>query len=171
MEKGLNPFYFDKIRFVQTVEESMKLTRDETPHVVISASGMCEAGRILHHLRHGIHNSKNTILIVGFMAQHTLGRRIEELGAQVAEDPGSPSPDVKILGKSYPLSARVEKIGGFSAHADKHELDRLVTQSNLDIDKIAIVHGEESQSRALAAHLKENGYDAVIPAPGEVVSF
>jgi metallo-beta-lactamase family protein len=69
------------------------------------------------------------------------------------------------------LAARVEKIEGFSAHADKHELDRLVTESNLDIDRIAIVHGEESQSRAFAAHLKENGYDAVIPAPGEVVSF
>jgi metallo-beta-lactamase family protein len=171
LEKGLNPFYFDKIRFVQTVEESMNLTRDETPHVVISASGMCEAGRILHHLRHKIHNPKNTILIVGFMAQHTLGRRIEELSAQATEESGKSVPDVKILGKSYPLAARVEKIEGFSAHADKHELDRLVTESNLDIDRIAIVHGEESQSRAFAAHLKENGYDAVIPAPGEVVSF
>ncbi|MDT8377428.1 MAG: MBL fold metallo-hydrolase [Desulfotignum sp.] len=171
LEKGLNPFYFDKIRFVQTVEESMNLTRDETPHVVISASGMCEAGRILHHLRHKIHNPKNTILIVGFMAQHTLGRRIEELGAQAAEESGKPVPDVKILGKSYPLSARVEKIEGFSAHADKHELYRLVKQSNLEIDKVAIVHGETSQSTAFAAHLKKNGYDAIIPAPGDVVSF
>jgi metallo-beta-lactamase family protein len=171
LEKGLNPFYFDKIRFVQTVEESMNLTRDETPHVVISASGMCEAGRILHHLRYKIHNPKNTILIVGYMAQHTLGRRIEELGEQAAEANGSEVPEVKILGKSYPLAARVEKIEGFSAHADKHELMRFVTQSNLDIDKIAVVHGEESQSKAFAADLREHGYDAVIPVPGEVVSF
>jgi metallo-beta-lactamase family protein len=171
LEKGLNPFYFDKIRFVETVEESMRLNRDETPHVVISASGMCEAGRILHHLRHKVHNPKNTILIVGYMAQHTLGRRIEELGAQAAEEPGSPVPEIKILGKSYPLAARVEKIEGFSAHADRHELDRLVSQSNLEIGKIAIVHGEESQSKAFAAHLKGNGYDAVIPGPGDVLSF
>jgi metallo-beta-lactamase family protein len=171
LEKGLNPFYFDKIRFVQTVEESMNLTRDETPHVVISASGMCEAGRILHHLRYKIHNPKNTILIVGYMAQHTLGRRIEELGEQSAEANGSEVPEVKIFGKSYPLAARVEKIEGFSAHADKHELMRFVTQSNLDIDKIAVVHGEESQSKAFAADLREHGYDAVIPAPGDIVSF
>jgi metallo-beta-lactamase family protein len=171
LEKGLNPFYFDKIRFVQTVEESMNLTRDETPHVVISASGMCEAGRILHHLRYKIHNPKNTVLIVGFMAQHTLGRRIEELGAQAAREPGSPVPDVKILGKAYPLAARVEKIDGFSAHADKHELDRVVTGSNLEIGRIALVHGEESQSRAFAAHLKEKGYDAFIPASGDVLSL
>jgi metallo-beta-lactamase family protein len=171
LEKGLNPFYFDKIRFVQTVEESMNLTRDETPHVVISASGMCEAGRILHHLRYKIHNPKNTVLIVGFMAQHTLGRRIEELGARAAREPGSPVPDVKILGKSYPLAARVEKIDGFSAHADKHELDRLVTQSNLEIGRIALVHGEESQSKAFAAHLKGKGVDVLIPAPGDVLSL
>jgi metallo-beta-lactamase family protein len=171
LEKGLNPFYFDKIRFVQTVEESMNLTRDETPHVVISASGMCEAGRILHHLRYKIHNPKNTILIVGYMAQHTLGRRIEELGEQAAEENGSTVPEVKIFGKSYPLAARVEKIEGFSAHADKHELMRFVTQSNLDIDKIAIVHGEESQSNAFAADLREHGYDAFIPAPGDIVQF
>jgi metallo-beta-lactamase family protein len=171
LEKGLNPFYFDKIRFVQTVEESMNLTRDETPHVVISASGMCEAGRILHHLRYKIHNPKNTILIVGYMAQHTLGRRIEELGEQAAEENGSAVPEVKIFGKSYPLAARVEKIEGFSAHADKHELMRFVTQSNLDIDKIAIVHGEESQSNAFAADLREHGYDAFIPAPGDIVQF
>ncbi|MEA2059874.1 MAG: MBL fold metallo-hydrolase [Thermodesulfobacteriota bacterium] len=171
LEKGLNPFYFDKITFVQTVEESMALTQDDTPHVVISASGMCEAGRILHHLRYNIHNPKNTILIVGYMAQHTLGRRIEELGAQAVQSPGSSLPDVKILGKSYPLAARVKKLEGFSAHADKHELNRLVTESHLEIGKIAVVHGEESQSKAFAAHLKENGYDAFIPAAGDVVSF
>jgi metallo-beta-lactamase family protein len=149
----------------------MRLSRDETPHVVISAAGMCEAGRILHHLRFKIHNPKNTILIVGYMAEHTLGRRIEELGAQAVQEPGSPVPEVKILGKSYPLAARVEKIEGFSAHADKHELDRLITQSNLEIGKIAVVHGEASQSNAFAAHLKEKGYDAVIPGPGDVLSF
>ncbi len=171
LEKGLNPFYFDKIKFVETVEESMALTRDETPHVVISASGMCEAGRILHHLRYKIHNPKNTILIVGYMAEHTLGRRIQELGAQAAENKNSQDfPEVKILGKSYPLAARVESIGGFSAHGDKHELDKIVTESNLNIGKFAIVHGEASQSSAFAGHLKQKGYDVVIPAFGDRIT-
>jgi metallo-beta-lactamase family protein len=80
LEKGKNPFYFDRIKFVESVEESMALTRDQSPHVVISASGMCEAGRILHHLRHKIHDRKNTILLVGYMAQHTLGRRLGRTG-------------------------------------------------------------------------------------------
>ncbi|MFO7913649.1 MAG: MBL fold metallo-hydrolase [Desulfotignum sp.] len=165
LEKGLNPFYFDKVRFVQSVEESMALTREQTPHVVISASGMCEAGRILHHLRYKIHNPKNTILMVGYMAEHTLGRRLQELGTSAAENKDAQSPpEVKILGKSYPLAARVESIGGFSAHGDKHELDKLVTQSNLNIGKIAIVHGEASQSSAFARHLEQKGYDVFIPA-------
>ncbi|MFN2358212.1 MAG: MBL fold metallo-hydrolase RNA specificity domain-containing protein [Desulfotignum sp.] len=172
LEKGLNPFYFDKIRFVESVEESMALNRDETPHVVISASGMCEAGRILHHLRHKIHNPKNTILIVGYMAQHTLGRRIEELGTEAAENSSSKNlPEVKILGKTYPLAARVEKIGGFSAHGDKNELDKIITQSNLNIAKIAVVHGEESQSKAFSTHLGQKGYDAFIPAPGDRIAL
>jgi len=173
LEKGLNPFYFDKIKFVASVEESMKLTQDETPHVVISASGMCEAGRILHHLRYKIHNPKNTILLVGYMAQHTLGRRIEEMGMAFANGDASSQapPEVKILGKAYPLKARVEKIGGFSAHGDKHELERIITGSNLNIKKIGIVHGETSQSQAFENRLREKGYDTFIPAPGDRVSF
>ncbi|HKK99327.1 MAG TPA: MBL fold metallo-hydrolase [Desulfotignum sp.] len=171
LEKGLNPFYFDKIKFVESVEESMALTRDESPHVVISASGMCEAGRILHHLRYKIHNPKNTILMVGYMAEHTLGRRIQELGARAAENKnGQDTPEVKILGKIYPLAAKVESIGGFSAHGDKHELDKIVTESNLNIGKIAIVHGEASQSSAFARHLGQKGYDVFIPALGDRIT-
>ncbi len=173
LEKGLNPFYFDKVKFVASVEESMRLTRDETPHVVISASGMCEAGRILHHLRYKIHNPKNTILLVGYMAQHTLGRRIEEMGMGLANGDASSQapPEVKILGKAYPLKARVAKIGGFSAHGDKHELERIITGSNLNIKKIGIVHGEISQSQAFEKRLREKGYDTFIPAPGDRVTI
>jgi metallo-beta-lactamase family protein len=132
---------------------------------------MCEAGRILHHLRHKIHNPKNTILMVGYMAEHTLGRRIQELGAQAAENKNSREPpEVKILGKIYPLAARVESIGGFSAHGDKHELDKIVTESNLNIGKIAIVHGEAAQSTACARHLGQKGYDVFIPAFGDRIT-
>ncbi|MCP4721446.1 MAG: MBL fold metallo-hydrolase, partial [Desulfobacteraceae bacterium] len=173
LENGLNPFYFGGIKFVETVEESMKLTRDDTPHVVISASGMCEAGRILHHLRYKIHDPKNTILLVGYMAQHTLGRRIEEMGMALSNGDASAQepPEVKILGKAYPLKARVEKIGGFSAHGDKHELMRIITGSNLNIQKIGIVHGESSQSLAFEKRLQKKGYDTFIPAPGDRVSI
>ncbi|MCG8635227.1 MAG: MBL fold metallo-hydrolase [Desulfobacterales bacterium] len=168
LEKGLNPFYFDKIKFVASVEESMKLTRDEVPHVVISASGMCEAGRILHHLRYKIHDPKNTVLLVGYMAQHTLGRRLEEMG--LGHDNGdapADAPEVKILGKAYPLKARVEKIGGFSAHGDRHELMRIITRSNLNVKNIGIVHGEADQSETFAKRLTEKGYNTFIPGPGD----
>jgi metallo-beta-lactamase family protein len=173
LEKGENPFQFDKIRFVQTVEESMLLTQDHSSsHVVISASGMCEAGRILHHLRYKVHDSKNTILLVGYMAENTLGRRIQELGLKNtrSENKGK-ALEIKILGKSYPLLANVEKIGGFSAHADKHELESIITKSNLRIKKIGIVHGETSQSAAFAKCLQQKGYDTFIPKPGEKISI
>ncbi|SDU42533.1 MBL fold metallo-hydrolase RNA specificity domain-containing protein [Desulfobacula phenolica] len=172
LEKGKNPFLFDKIRFVQTVEESMRLTQDTSSHVVISASGMCEAGRILHHLRYKVHNPKNTILLVGYMAENTLGRRIQELGFDnIPSGENTEPPELKILGKSYPLLAKVEKIGGFSAHGDKNELEKIITQSNLRIKKIGIVHGEESQSASFAKHLEQKGYDTFIPKPGEKISF
>ncbi|MBT3175638.1 MAG: MBL fold metallo-hydrolase [Desulfobacula sp.] len=173
LEKGKNPFHFDKIRFVQTVEESMRLTKDNSSsHVVISASGMCEAGRILHHLRYRVHDPKNTILLVGYMAENTLGRRIEELGAKASESGNTgEAPEIKILGKTYPLHAKVEKISGFSAHADKHELEKIITQSNLRIKKIGVVHGEETQSAAFAKRLQQKGYETIIPKPGDKISL
>jgi metallo-beta-lactamase family protein len=166
LEKGINPFYFEDIKFVESVEESMRVTQDNTPHIVISASGMCEAGRILHHLRYKIHNPKHTILMVGYMANHTLGRRIEELGLQENRT-ADKAPEVKILGKSYPLRAHVEKIGGFSAHADRHELMKVVAGSNLRVKNIAVIHGEAEQSQAFARRLNEKGYNAFIPKPGD----
>jgi len=172
LEKGENPFHFDKIKFVQTVEESMQLTQDSSSHVVISASGMCEAGRILHHLRYKVHNSKNTILLVGYMAEHTLGRRIQDMGGQdKISGEKSEGPEIKILGKVYPLRAKVEKIGGFSAHGDKHELERIITDSNLRIKKIAIVHGEAEQSSAFSARLQQKGYDTFIPRSGDKLAL
>ncbi|PIE62652.1 MAG: exonuclease [Desulfobacter postgatei] len=166
LEKGINPFYFKNIKFIESVEESMRITQDETPHIVISASGMCEAGRILHHLRYKIHNPKHTILIVGYMAQHTLGRRIVELGGQ-ENSKADKAPEVKILGKGYPLRAHVEKIGGFSAHADRHELMKVVDGSNLRVKKIAVVHGEADQSAAFARRLNEKGYSTFVPKHGD----
>jgi len=168
LEHGQNPFLFDQTHFVSSVEESMELMRNEKPHIVISASGMCEAGRILHHLRYKIHNSKNTILIVGYMAQHTLGRRILEQGNEFEKSgrTGAP-PLLKFLNKDYPLNARVVKIGGFSAHADKSEMLRFLKESNLKIKKIALVHGEEDQSLSFAKQLEEEGFSVFVPKTGE----
>jgi metallo-beta-lactamase family protein len=170
LEKGKNPFAFKQLKFIETLEESMALNRDMTPHIVIASSGMCEAGRILHHLRHKIHNPQTTILIVGFMAEHTLGRRIMEKGAEFnrVDNHGKP-PIQKILGKEYPLKAHVDVMNGFSAHADQTELLRFLKQSNLNIKRIAIVHGEEEQSLSLAEKLNQEGFKAFVPLVGETV--
>ncbi|MCJ7499568.1 MBL fold metallo-hydrolase, partial [bacterium] len=170
LEEGENPFRFPQIKFISSVEESMALNRDETPHIVISASGMCEGGRILHHLRHKIHNPKHTILIVGFMAENTLGRRILEMGTRdQASGKAVEPPMVRILGKEYPLKARVVEIGGFSAHADQTEMLRFLKESNLNIRKIAAVHGEEQQTLAFVQFLKGEGFTVIAPRAGETV--
>jgi len=172
LQQGKNPFQFEAVKFVGSVEESMALNRDQTPHIVVAASGMCEAGRILHHLRHKIHNSKNTVLIVGYMAQNTLGRRILDQGlAYEASGRKGEPPLVRFMNKEYPLKARVVKLGGFSAHADKDEMLRLLQKSNLKIKKIALVHGEEDSILAFEKNLKGNGFDVMVPSRGETIGL
>lgn len=168
LEKGKNPFSHEKIHFVGSVAESIALNKDKTPHIVVSASGMCEAGRILHHLRYKIHDARNTILMVGYQAQHTLGCRILDKG-RAYEQSGrkGAAPVVKFLNKEYPLKARVEAIDGFSAHADKQEMLRFLEESNLKIKKIALVHGEEDQTLAFADTLRSEGFSVVAPRRGE----
>lgn len=172
LENGKNPFSFKKMNFIRSVEESMALMRDDKPSIIIASSGMCEAGRILHHLRYKIHNEKHTILVVGFMAQHTLGRRILEQGQEYEQSgrKGEP-PLLKFLNKHYPLKAHVKQIGGFSAHGDKQELLRLVKESNLSIKKIAVIHGEETQALSFADTLKQEGFSAFVPRRGESVQI
>jgi metallo-beta-lactamase family protein len=170
LKRGKNPFMFDQIKFVGSVDESMELMRDKQEKVIIAASGMCEAGRILHHLRYNIHNEKNTILIVGYMAQNTLGRRILETSRSYEESGRKdPAPELRFLNKTYPLKARVKRLGGFSAHADKDEMLKFLRESNLRIKKIAVVHGEEDQSVAFSDHLRNEGFSAVVPRLGETL--
>ncbi len=168
LKQGVNPFTFPMLRFVETVEESMALNRDKTPHIVLAGSGMCEGGRILHHLRHKIHNELNTILIVGYMAQNTLGRRIQELGQkyEASGRKGNP-PLLKFYNKEYPLKARVVKIDGFSAHADREELHTFIKKSNLKIKNVAVVHGEEDQALSFAGYLEKDGYKVFVPKRGQ----
>lgn len=170
LEKGKNPFHFENIHFVQTAEDSMKLTMDNSPHIVLASSGMMEAGRILHHLRYKIHNHRTTILISGYMAANTLGRRIADLGAEyAANNRKGPAPVVKILGKEYPLNARVETLDGLSAHADKNEIRHWLKASGLKPKQIALVHGEEEQMEMLAEALHADGYAVEIPFWGQTL--
>jgi metallo-beta-lactamase family protein len=122
------------------------------PAVIISASGMAEAGRILHHLKNNIEDSRNTVLIVGWQAPDTLGRRIVEK-----------QPEVKIFGETYQLRAQVEVINGFSAHADRRELLEWAGHLRQKPSKTFIVHGEEDSSFALADGLQRRlGFDQVV---------
>ncbi|MFP4531125.1 MAG: MBL fold metallo-hydrolase RNA specificity domain-containing protein [Desulfobacterales bacterium] len=172
LEAGKNPFMFKKVQFVTDVADSMALMRREDPHIVISASGMCEGGRILHHLRYKIHNPKHTILIVGYMAAHTLGRRLLEKGEEYAKNgrQGEP-PMLRFLNKEYPLKAEVVKLGGFSAHADRNEMLNFLKESNLRVKKIALVHGEEAPTLAFADTLKEAGHSVVVPRAGQTLKI
>jgi len=126
--------------------------------VIISASGMCEAGRILHHLRNNVEDPKNTVMMVGFCAPHTLGRRIVERRREV-----------KIFGEPFRLRAEVEVMNAYSAHADEPELVEFV--SHLDparLQKIFLVHGDPGRQLALFDALKAAGYPTAYgPARGE----
>jgi len=172
LENGINPFAFPEIRYTQSVKESMQLNHSKKPHIVLSGSGMCEGGRILHHLRHRIADERNTILIVGYMARNTLGRRIQEFGEgyELLGRKGDP-PEIRFLGSTYPLAARVKTLGGFSAHGDRNEMFKFLKTSNLSIKKIAVVHGEEKQSFSFAGYLRHKGFDAFVPKHGETIEI
>lgn len=170
LEDGLNPFKFEHLKFVQTVEESMALNRDTRSHIVLSGSGMCEGGRILHHLRHKIHDARNTVLIVGYMGSNTFGRQIQDKAeAYETNKRRGPAPTVRFYNKEYPLRAQVVTLGGFSAHGDRDELLKVLTGSNLEVKKIALVHGEEEQSLSFKTVLEEKGFEVTVPYQGQTM--
>jgi metallo-beta-lactamase family protein len=155
--EGDDPFQFRGLKYTAKLEESMKLNGMRGPAIILSASGMCEAGRILHHLKHNIENKKNIVLIVGYQAEHTLGRRLIE----------GVSP-VRILGDKYDVRAGVHTINALSAHADRNELLGFIRDIGTPPKKAFVVHGEEEQSEAFADALSEHGIpDVAIPHPGE----
>ena len=160
IRSNADPFGTRRIKYITEVADSMKLNTDPRPMIVISASGMCESGRILHHLRNNIENPRNTILIVGFVAKNTLGRRIVERNETVI-----------IFGEKHALRAEVVVINAFSAHADRNELLDYVTPLRERLKKIFIVHGEEDQSEKLSRLLKEKGFDVHVPYPEEEVEL
>jgi metallo-beta-lactamase family protein len=154
-----SPFEFDNLFYVGDKEESKALDASNEPSVIISASGMCEAGRIVHHLKATIEDEKNTVCIVGYQAQHTLGRRIVERRQRV-----------KIFGVERDLRAEVVVLNGFSAHADQKDLVEYATELKArgPLKHVAMVHGEPKAQEVLGAKLRAIGIDDVhAPGPGD----
>jgi metallo-beta-lactamase family protein len=151
-----DPLGFDRLTYIKTKEESMALNGIKSPCVIISASGMCEGGRILHHLRNSVGDPNNMVLIVGFQAQGTLGRRLVE----------KQSP-VKIFGEPHQVRAEVKTLNGFSAHADHDDLLGYMKGFSGGLGKVILVHGEETQTAALAESVKALGLPVVAPNLGE----
>jgi len=154
-----DPFGFHLMRYIREVEDSKALNFLREPAVIISASGMCENGRILHHLKNNIEDARNTVLIVGWQAPHTLGRRLVEQ-----------EPTVRIFGEEYALSANVQVINGFSAHADRDELLAYTAHLGSRLKQAFVVHGEPESSEALAEGIRKQGVPCVVvPELGQEV--
>ena len=157
MEKGDNPLEFPGLRFTQTVEESKVLNESNEPAIILSASGMCEVGRIKHHLKHNIWNPNSTILFVGYQAPGTLGRKIVDGEKKV-----------RIFGEEFSVNARIEYIEGYSGHADQEWLLNFVYSFYTKPKHIFLVHGEEESQEVLRNKILENtGIGVTIPEYGE----
>ncbi|MDP2642217.1 MAG: MBL fold metallo-hydrolase [Candidatus Peregrinibacteria bacterium] len=160
VQNGENPFGFGRLKYTRSVEESKSLNEKRGPMIIIAASGMCEHGRILHHLKNNIENKKNVILIVGYQAENTLGRKlVEGMG------------EVNIFGDTYKVGAEVYVMDAFSAHADRSDLLDYIGRIK-QLKKIFLVHGEQKQLDAFSSSLKENGYkDVYVPKAKEEVEI
>ena len=160
LESGRNPFFFDGVRCVADVEESKSLNKLRSG-IIISASGMCEGGRVLHHLVQSIERPEDCVLIVGFQAQGTLGRKLLE-GFE----------HVKIFGERYPVRCRVRHIDGLSAHADQAELLDHLRPLAKATTRVFVVHGEENAAMKFADKLTDAGFASVeVPLDKETYSL
>jgi metallo-beta-lactamase family protein len=149
----------ERIHYVEKVHDSIALNGRRDPCVIISASGMCEAGRVLHHLKHNIEDPHSTILIAGYQAADTLGRRLVER-----------RPEVRILGRSLALKAEIVVLNGLSSHADHGDLMRALTPLADAARQVRLVHGEPERATALAGSLRSAGFtDVAIPERGDSV--
>lgn len=161
LASGVDVFGSENVDYIRKVEDSKKLNGIKGTAMIISASGMCEAGRILHHLANNVENAKNTIMIIGYMGEHTLGREL----IKASDKPGYV---VKIFGEEHVVKARVRILNSFSAHADSGELlDYLKKFDREKLKKIFLVHGESLQQSNLHTILNSNGFrNIIIPERG-----
>ena len=158
---GKDPFGFDMLKYTRSTEESKALNNLGKPAIIISASGMCEGGRVLHHLSRNIGETKTTVLLVGYQAENTLGRKLLQGGRTV-----------RIYGEEYEVRARMEEIDGYSAHADESELLDFIAAIPKKPERVFVVHGEPDATKAMAAGLSRLGIGNVtIPARGERFSI
>jgi metallo-beta-lactamase family protein len=139
-----DPFGWQRLRYIRSVEESKALNGLRMPFIVISASGMCEAGRVLHHLRNSIEDPRNLVLITGFQAQNTLGRAIVQK-----------QPEVRIFGEPMRLRAEVDSIGELSGHADQRELLQWMEPIVPTLKKVFLVHGEPDAQQTLKSEIEK----------------
>ena len=155
--RGDNPLEFPGLKFTKTADESKALNEDTNPSIIISASGMCEVGRIKHHLKHNLWNPKSTILFVGYQAPGTLGYNIVN-GAK----------KVKIFGEEIAVNARIEYIEGYSGHADQEGLMNFIYSFIKKPSHIFLVHGEKESQDILKEKIEqETSLDVVVPEFGE----
>jgi metallo-beta-lactamase family protein len=151
-----DPFGFSRLTYIHDVEQSKALNDLHVPFMVISASGMCEAGRILHHLKNNIGDARNTVLITGYQAENTLGRKIEDHQAEVP-----------IFGEPMPLRAEVQELDALSGHADREEMLTWLKPIAGGLKKVFLVHGEPDQQVAFAAAIREQyGLEVIVPERG-----
>jgi len=156
-----SPFSLDRVTYVTDVADSKRLNDIRGPVIIISASGMCEGGRILHHLKHAVEDERHVILIVGYQAENTLGRRLVH-----RQNP------IKIFGEQYTLRAEVHSIQALSAHADRNELLEYFRQMGPEVRRAFVVHGELDQQEPFAEALAESGArEVLIPERGQTVEL
>ena len=156
VKQGINPISFPGLKLSITSEESKDINFDETPKVILSASGMCEAGRIRHHLKHNLWRPECTILFVGYQAIGTLGRAIID-GKK----------EVKLFGEPIEVRAKIAQLAGMSGHADKNGLLEWINGFEKKPEMVFVVHGEDSVTTAFAGCLKhEYGFSSYAPYSG-----
>ncbi|QAT16486.1 ribonuclease TTHA0252 [Candidatus Velamenicoccus archaeovorus] len=157
IRKEHSPFDFVHLHYVQGQEESKSLNNDKRPMIILAGSGMCEAGRVLHHLKNNITESRNTVLVVGYMAKNTLGKRIVDRERMV-----------RIYGLEYELNAEVVVINALSGHADSNDLLHYAQECS-PFKKVFLVHGDEEQTKSLYDRLCEYNLNPYMPQKDEEV--
>ncbi len=161
IDSGAWPLNFPGLKMVRTPQQSKEINRQKGPAIIMATSGMCNAGRIKHHLARYITHAENTLLFVGYQAHGTLGRQILD-----------GSPEVRIHGRMHPVRAAVSQIHGVSGHADRSGLLRWLSYFQNPPEHLFLTHGEEEESLALAAHIREKmGWNVTVPEYQEVVEL
>jgi metallo-beta-lactamase family protein len=160
MLTGASPFAFPGLTMVRSVAQSKSLNHLRGTAVIIAGSGMCTGGRIKHHLSANLGRRESTVLFVGYQAEGTLGREILSGARQV-----------RILGQTHRVRARVRRISGFSAHADRGELERWLQPQRQPPRRLFLTHGEPAAAEALAASIRSRGWEVHIPSYGERVEL